>query len=818
LFLLVALSATPVKPARATAAASSRPEVTRAYAGMYLSDVSGFDLREGRFQADLDVWLKWSGQPEPPVLRFVNGEIATREEQERESDGDWHSVRWRVQGTFRGTFPLHTFPFDRQQLRIELATAEDTAHLAPDLGSSGMARQFSITGWEYQPFFRTEVGREVLASDLGSIRNEGHGRQLESVTFIVDLQRPATSNVIKFMLPLAIILAMAFLVFAIPAQELEVRAAMGVTALLSVVAFHFAMAGSLPDVPYLVAADRLFLASYVLVLLSVLETVIGYRLGGGRAGLSRTLDRAGAAILSLAAVVVGASVATMPARLEAARGADQAAPPAAPAPAPAASARDELRVAVPNLSSLTSHGMGQLLRRGLTQPGADGELRPHLAEAIPSMTDESVRLLPDGGMLVRWRLRPRLRWSDGAPLTARDLVYSLALIQDPDRAEVTQVDERTIQIRYRRRLSQALTDFPLYPEHAARPVFDGGGMDALRQRNQSGPLPGDGPYRVASFTAGAEAVFERNPHFAGPPPAIRTLRVRVVAGEDLAEAMRRGEVDLVPSLPTSLVESVRALPEAAVHSALDETLLMLHPDLEVPALASAEVRRMLLKALDRNAIASAYVGGAGRVARTFRPDQAADFAADAAATPHAPEEARRYFQQNAIPPLKLMAAESPRGSGSAAALELVHRQLTAAGLTLEVEAVPSSKAFDAFQRGHHGGLLLHARRGDQRLARYFNLPAGPGGVVDAITPRPHFPAALIDLNRLFETSLFPERRRLLSMRMQRAFAEILPVLPLAFATQVTGLSRELRGFGPGQSGSLWWNVETWTLGRPAPGG
>ena len=91
----------------------------RVYVGVYLSDVSGFDLREGRFKADLQLWCKWLGGEEPPKIVLSNGEIESQTEIAREADGDWRSIRWRVQGTFRGTLPLHEFPFDRQRLRID---------------------------------------------------------------------------------------------------------------------------------------------------------------------------------------------------------------------------------------------------------------------------------------------------------------------------------------------------------------------------------------------------------------------------------------------------------------------------------------------------------------------------------------------------------------------------------------------------------------------------------------------------------------------------------------------------------------------------
>src|SRR5205823_7213847 len=175
-------------------------------------------------------------------------------------------LRWRVIGVFRGTFPLQAFPFDSQHLRLEIAMPESSGVLVPDLASSGMASSFSITGWDYQPYFSAEDTEKVVASDFGSVAREGQSTKVRSVTFAVEMLRPFAAYALKYMLPLAIILAMAFLAFFCSPEALEVRSGIGVTALLSCVAFHYSQSESLPSVGYLVAADKLFITCYGLIL------------------------------------------------------------------------------------------------------------------------------------------------------------------------------------------------------------------------------------------------------------------------------------------------------------------------------------------------------------------------------------------------------------------------------------------------------------------------------------------------------------------------------------------------------------------------
>jgi peptide/nickel transport system substrate-binding protein len=287
----------------------------------------------------------------------------------------------------------------------------------------------------------------------------------------------------------------------------------------------------------------------------------------------------------------------------------------------------------------------------------------------------------------------------------------------------------------------------------------------------------------------------------------------VTPANTLAKQLLEGTLDLVPNLPKSEHAALEGAANVAVHTAPDEAMLFLQPDLSVPVFADVRTRRALLMALDRTTLAKEYVEGPGRVAHTFRPEDSPEFAPDVARVSYDPTQAKRALKEAAsgLKSVKLILADSPAGSGYAMAAERVAKNLQDVGLSVERQVLPSNKVNELFQRGDHGGLLLHSRR-ERRPARYFNLPSLPGSVLDTRTPRPHYPEKVIDSVRQLESSLFPERRRLLSMRLQRAFSESLPLLPLAFGAQMLGHTKSLQGMQLGPTTSIWWNVETWVVG------
>ncbi len=88
--------------------------------------------------------------------------------------------------------------------------------------------------------------------------------------------REYLSYAFKILIPLLIILAMAYLVFFLPPDQLDTKAAVAVTALLSCMAYNVAVSQNMPDIGYLVLSDKFFIATYGLLFLTLAETFAGF--------------------------------------------------------------------------------------------------------------------------------------------------------------------------------------------------------------------------------------------------------------------------------------------------------------------------------------------------------------------------------------------------------------------------------------------------------------------------------------------------------------------------------------------------------------
>src|SRR5687767_11452307 len=89
----------------------------------------------------------------------------------------------------------------------------------------------------------------------------------------------------------------------------------------------------------------------------------------------------------------------------------------------------ELNTIIPGATALE-----RLVSSALGTDDDEGNLRPQLGEAIPSVENGLWVLRPDGRMQTTSKIRPGARWHDGTPVTADDLVFTVTIGKDRELA------------------------------------------------------------------------------------------------------------------------------------------------------------------------------------------------------------------------------------------------------------------------------------------------------------------------------------------------------------------------------------------------
>jgi len=123
--------------------------------------------------------------------------------------------------------------------------------------------------------------------------------------------------------------------------------------------------------------------------------------------------------------------------------------------------------------------------------------------------------ISDDGLTYRFSLRPEAKFHDGAPLTAHDVAWSLAMLKDKGHPIITQQlrdfkgaeasDDRTVVVRFADKRGR---DVPLFV--AGLPIFSKAyySKHEFDQSTLDVPL-GSGPYRVGRVEVGHFIEFER---------------------------------------------------------------------------------------------------------------------------------------------------------------------------------------------------------------------------------------------------------------------------------------------------------------------
>jgi peptide/nickel transport system substrate-binding protein len=184
----------------------------------------------------------------------------------------------------------------------------------------------------------------------------------------------------------------------------------------------------------------------------------------------------------------------------------------------------------------------------------EGNLVPFLAAEIPDLENEG---LSRDGKSVIWKLKPNVRWHDGKPFTADDLVFNWEYAADPATAAVTigtykdikveKLNDLTIRVLFQKPTPFWADAFVgqrgmIIPKH----LFGDYKGDKSRDAPANLKPVGTGPYKFVSFNPGDLVTGVLNPDYHEPNrPYFDTIEMK--GGGDAVSAaravMQTGEYD-----------------------------------------------------------------------------------------------------------------------------------------------------------------------------------------------------------------------------------------------------------------------------------
>ncbi len=258
------------------------------------------------------------------------------------------------------------------------------------------------------------------------------------------------------------------------------------------------------------------------------------------------------------------------------------------------------------LSGPVASDVGPLLFSYLLTTDPSGKLAPDLAVRVPSLANGDIA--PDG-RTITYRLRRGVRWHDGTPFGARDVVATYRAVMDrrnavPSRLGFDQVaDIRALGgAAVRVRLRAPFAPFPSYffaaenyPVLPARVLAKYG---ALQHTPLDDAPVGTGPYRLRAWRRGELLSLEANPaYFRGAPPIAR-LDLRFSADpQAAANALRAGDAGALLGIDPLVAQELRGDARFAVSATpvfgVEELLFQTRD----PALRDPAVRRRIVEAL-----------------------------------------------------------------------------------------------------------------------------------------------------------------------------------------------------------------------------
>jgi peptide/nickel transport system substrate-binding protein len=236
------------------------------------------------------------------------------------------------------------------------------------------------------------------------------------------------------------------------------------------------------------------------------------------------------------------------------------------------------------------------------------QLTPWLAESWTSNADAS-----------EWtfKIRQGVNFNDGTPMTAKDVAASINRLSDPanksnalsaftgvlSKGSATAPDDATVVFK----LDAPNGSFPYY---LSSDNYNAIILPAAYAGNFTKTFPGTGPWKMASYTAGASASFVRNDGYWGKKAIPDKLDITFAADEGAQIlALQGGQLDVVQQVSVSGAQAILNDPKYNIITLQSSAHRQLSMRCDTKPFTDARVRQAIALSIDRKAIVDGLFQG-----------------------------------------------------------------------------------------------------------------------------------------------------------------------------------------------------------------
>lgn len=321
---------------------------------------------------------------------------------------------------------------------------------------------------------------------------------------------------------------------------------------------------------------------------------------------------------------------------------------------------------------------------------------------------DSMEPTSDDGMHYEMKLKDGLKWHDGEPITADDVVFTVDMFKDTSNTGATsesvtynnktlsaeKVDDLTVAITLQEPFSAFETEFgriQIIPKH----VFNGN-TNVADNKKALKKCIGSGPFKLKEYKEGDSIVYERNDDYYRGKPSLGQVVIKMMPDQSAQEAaLQSGEISMMRVTSQTKLDKYKKDSDYKVYTLPEGRLNYLAFNYQSPIMQDMDARKAICLALNDDDIIKGAYGSEELAlpAKNFCAPQNLYYNDEMTGYQQNIEEAKKLAEKSGLTKTTLHYMYFTARPNMKETAQIVQEQLKAIGVKMEIEGVDSGEFF-----------------------------------------------------------------------------------------------------------------------------